>query len=105
VPDFSDRLIFPTITGHTLYKIIYTVPPSHLAATKSAIFNAGGGSYAEGKLHQCVFETTGYGKFKPVFSAGAVPHTGTVDPVIVEIRCEEKEVTRKAVEALRSSSI
>jgi hypothetical protein len=97
------------MTDQTVYKIIYTIPPSHLAATKSAIFSAGGGTYAEEKYINVCFETPGYGEFKPVSSAGAVPHTGTVDQlarveeVRVEIRCKGKEVTRGALKALKKA--
>ena len=36
------------------YKLVYTVLPSHLAATKDAIFEAGGGTYASGKYKQVI---------------------------------------------------
>jgi hypothetical protein len=34
------------------YKLVYTVLPPHLAATKDAIFEVGGGTYAGGKYKQ-----------------------------------------------------
>jgi len=91
------------------YKLIYTVLPSHLEATKDAIFAAGGGSYTNGKYIKCSFEVTGHGQFVPVAEAGAVPHTGTagklerVEEVRVEITCTGKEVTKAAVAALKKA--
>ena len=89
------------------YKLVYTVIPSHLEATKDAIFAAGGGIYANGKYVQVSFETPGYGQFLPVAEAGANPHTGTpgrlerVEEVRVEITCTGLEITRAAVAALK----
>jgi hypothetical protein len=89
------------------YKLIYTVPHTHLAVTKEAIFAAGGGVYAHGKYINVSFEVPGNGQFIPVSAAGAKPHTGEVDKLErtqemkVEIRCTEEEVVKKAVEALK----
>ncbi len=89
------------------YKLVYFVPHSHVQATKDAVFSAGGGVYGGGKYIKCSFEIPGYGQFIPVASAGANPHTGSVDKlerteeVRVEIRCEGKEVVRKAVQDLK----
>jgi hypothetical protein len=89
------------------YKLVYTVIPSYLQATKDAIFAAGGGVYAEGKYIHVSFEIPGFGQFSPVGEAGAVPHTGTpgklekVEEVRVEITCTGTDVTRAAVAALK----
>jgi hypothetical protein len=89
------------------YKLVYTVPFTHLAATKTAIFEAGGGVYAQGKYINVAFETQGNGQFIPVSAAGAKPYAGEVDvlectkEVKVEIRCVGEEVVRKAVEGLK----
>jgi len=89
------------------YKLVYTVIPSHLKITKDAIFAAGGGIYANGKYIQVSFEISGYGEFIPVAEAGATPHTGTpgtlerVEEVRVEITCTGKDVTKKAIAALK----
>jgi hypothetical protein len=89
------------------YKLVYTVLPSYLQATKDAIFAAGGGIYADGKYIQISFEIPGTGQFLPVAEAGAKPHTGTpdklekVEEVRVEITCTGREVTKTAVAALK----
>jgi hypothetical protein len=89
------------------YKLVYTVLPSHLQATKDAVFAAGGGSYEDGKYVKCAFQIFGFGQFLPVAEAGAVPHTGTlgtlekVEEVRVEITCCGKDVTKAAVAALK----
>lgn len=37
------------------YKLIYTVPPNNLSATKEAIFAVGGGQYPDGKYIDVLF--------------------------------------------------
>ncbi len=88
------------------YKLIYTVPPSHLQITKDAIFGAGAGVYSDGKYVQVAFQTKGQGQF--VCGPGSNPYIGTpggelktVDEYRVETTCESKETTRKVVEALK----
>ncbi len=34
------------------YKLVFTVPKSHAEVTKAAVFEAGGGVYAEGKYKE-----------------------------------------------------
>ncbi|THV48532.1 hypothetical protein BGAL_0242g00040 [Botrytis galanthina] len=93
--------------SQTRYKLVYRVLPSHLSATKDAIFAVGGGVYANGKYIKVCFEIPGFGQFLPVAEKGAVPHTGKVgvlertEEVLVHILCTGEEVTRKAVEALK----
>ncbi|KAH8676819.1 hypothetical protein BGZ60DRAFT_468685 [Tricladium varicosporioides] len=93
----------------TRYKLVYTVLNSHLEATKDAIFAAKGGIYADGKYINVCFEVLGKGQFIPVASAGANPHTGTVDVLEkveetrVEIMCTGEEVTRNCVAALKKA--
>lgn len=101
----------------------YTVLPSHLAVTKDAIFEAGGGTYAGGKYKnvspqschskgftkvlEVAYEITGRGQFMPVAEAGAIPHTGNcgvlekTEEVRVEIMCIGRKVTKPAIEALK----
>jgi hypothetical protein len=105
-PD-PDKL-FPRITKTEHYRCYgITVLPSHLQATKDAVFAAGGGSYEDGKYVKCAFQIFGFGQFLPVAEAGAVPHTGTlgtlekVEEVRVEITCCGKDVTKAAVAALK----
>ncbi|TEA13640.1 GTP cyclohydrolase 1 type 2-like protein [Colletotrichum sidae] len=89
------------------YKLIYTVPASHLVATKDAVFSTGAGVYDDGKYVQVAFELTGQGQFKPIAAAGADPHTGAVDQLErvleyrVEILCVGRDVAKAAVAALK----
>ncbi|ROT37325.1 hypothetical protein SODALDRAFT_334414 [Sodiomyces alkalinus F11] len=91
------------------YKLVYTVPASHLTATKDAVFAAGAGVYQGGKYVQVAFELTGQGQFLPVAEAGADPHTGSagqLERVLeyrVEILCEGRDTAKAAVAALKSS--
>ncbi|KAF8856945.1 hypothetical protein BDZ45DRAFT_744848 [Acephala macrosclerotiorum] len=70
------------------YKLVYFIPPSHLQATKHAIFEAGGGVYANGKYIQCAFEIQGSGKLEKT------------EEFRVEIKCPGRDVVKKAVEVL-----
>ncbi|KAM3077035.1 hypothetical protein ACMFMG_003498 [Clarireedia jacksonii] len=98
-----------TSTSPTRYRLIYTVPSSHLQATKDAIFAVGGGVYPPGKYIQTAFEIPGRGQFLPVAEAGANPHTGEpgrlehTEETRVEILCVGEDVARKSVEALKSA--
>ncbi|KAJ0347202.1 hypothetical protein KNSL1_006720 [Colletotrichum chrysophilum] len=91
------------------FKLYWTVPASHLVATKEAVFKTGAGVYDEGKYVQVAFQITGQGQFMPVAAAGADPHTGTVDELEqvleykVEIVCIGRDVTKAAVAALKSA--
>ncbi|KAI3537651.1 hypothetical protein CSPX01_10016 [Colletotrichum filicis] len=75
------------------YKLVYTVPASHLVATKDAIFETGAGVYDQGKYVRVAFELTGQGQFRPVAAAGADPHTGAVDQL--------ENIAKAAVAALK----
>ncbi|GKT54976.1 hypothetical protein ColTof4_08164 [Colletotrichum tofieldiae] len=89
------------------FKLVYTVPASHLVVTKDAVFQTGAGVYDKGKYIQVAFELTGQGQFKPVAAAGADPHTGAVDQLErvleyrVEILCVGRDVAKAAVAALK----
>jgi hypothetical protein len=89
------------------FKLVYTVPLSHLEVTKHAVFAAGAGNYGDGKYVQCAFEVHGYGQFFPVAEAGANPHTGTpgtlerIEEVRVEVTCGGRDVVKSAVAALK----
>lgn len=89
------------------YRLVYTVPPTHLQATKDAIFAAGGGVYGGGKYIQVSFEIPGTGYFLPVAEAGANPHTGTPgqlersEETQVHILCTRRDVTEAVVAALK----
>ena len=89
------------------YKLIYTVLESHLEATKKAVFDAGAGTWDNGKYTQVCFEIKGNGQFLAMAEAGADPHTGSVgvlekvEEIRVEMLCVGREVTQKAVDALK----
>ncbi|KAJ2900292.1 hypothetical protein MKZ38_002510 [Zalerion maritima] len=91
------------------FKLIYTVPVSHLQTTKDAIFKTGAGVYEGGKYVQVAFEISGQGQFLPVSEAGADPHTGETDQLErvleykVEILCEGRNVAKAAVAALKGA--
>ncbi|KAK1972747.1 hypothetical protein LY78DRAFT_650492 [Colletotrichum sublineola] len=103
------RHIATTLAMADRFKLVYTVPASHLAVTKDAVFKTGAGVYDEGKYVQVAFELTGSGQFMPVAAAGADPHTGAVDQLEkvleyrVEILCVGRDVTKAAVTALKSA--
>ncbi|PQE31344.1 structural toxin protein [Rutstroemia sp. NJR-2017a WRK4] len=98
-----------TSTALTRYRLSYTVPPTHLQATKDAVFAVGAGVYPPGKYVQCAFEIPGRGQFLPVAEAGADPHTGQpgkleyTEETKVEILCVGEDVARKSVDALKSA--
>lgn len=93
----------------TLFRLIFNVPESHVAACKAAIFSAGAGRYeppgAPSKYTECCWTAPGTGQFRP--GDAARPHLGTVGmleqvpEVRVETPCCGEEVARRAVEALK----
>lgn len=89
----------------TVYRLVFTVPESHVAACKAAIFAAGAGIYPNSNYTECCWTTEGTGQFRP--GDAARPHLGivgqveTVREVRVETPCVGKEVARRTVEALK----
>ena len=87
-----------------MYKLCYHVPPSHLAATKSAVFAAGAGAY--GAYDQCAWEVLGTGQFQP--RSGSTPFIGeaeslsTIEEYRVEMICLD-ELISDAVVALKNA--
>ena len=87
------------------YKLIFTVPDTHLSACRAAVFAAGGGTYPGGKYTHVSFEQLGSCQFLP--AAGAQPAKGTVGSLElgkewrVEIFCKGERVARNAVKALK----
>ncbi|KAK1690765.1 hypothetical protein BDP55DRAFT_690580 [Colletotrichum godetiae] len=75
------------------YRLIHTVPASHLVVTKDTVFETGVGVYDQGKYIQVAFELTGQGQFRPVAAAGADPHTGSAGQL--------EDVEKAAVAALK----
>ncbi|KAI4866844.1 GTP cyclohydrolase 1 type 2/Nif3 [Hypoxylon rubiginosum] len=90
------------------FKLVFRVPPSALAACKSAIFAAGAGRYpGPGNYTECCWTTMGTGQFRPGDAAN--PHIGKVGELEevpearVETLCVGESVVRKAVEALKKA--
>jgi hypothetical protein len=88
------------------FKLVFFVPPSHIAAVKAAIFNAGAGRYpGPGNYTECAWTSLGKGQFRAGHNAN--PHTGKIGELteIEEARVETlvvgEEVVKKAVEALK----
>ena len=77
--------------SYPLYKIELYVPESHLAAVKTAIFEAGAGRV--GNYDCCAWQTKGEGQFRPL--DGSTPFLGkqgqieTVIEYKLELVCEE----------------
>jgi hypothetical protein len=90
----------------TRFKLIFFVPPSALAACKSAIFGAGAGRYpGPGNYTECCWVSLGTGQFRPGGSAnpniGKVSELEEVQEAKVETLCLGEDVVKKAVEALK----
>ncbi len=77
--------------SYPLYKIELYVPESHLAAVKTAMFEAGAGRV--GNYDCCAWQTRGEGQFRPL--DGSTPflgNQGQIETVIeykLELVCEE----------------
>ena len=77
--------------SYPLYKIELYVPESHLAAVKTAVFEAGAGRV--GNYDCCAWQTRGEGQFRPL--DGSTPflgNQGQIETVIeykLELVCEE----------------
>lgn len=78
--------------SYLLYKIELYVPESHLAAVKTAMFEAGAGRV--GNYDCCAWQTRGEGQFRPL--DGSTPflgNQGQIETVIehkLEMVCEEQ---------------
>jgi hypothetical protein len=87
----------------TRFYLVFHVPPSNLAACKSAIFAAGAGRYQN--YTECCWSSLGTGQFRPGDAAN--PHIGKVGAleevpeVCVETLCAGEDVARRAVKALK----
>lgn len=89
------------------FKLVFFVPPSALAACKSAIFAAGAGRYPGAAGYtECCWTAMGTGQFRPGDTAN--PHIGKVGALEevqearVETMCVGEDVARKAVEGLKA---
>jgi hypothetical protein len=91
--------------GEKVYTLCFTVPESHVAACKAAIFAAGAGRHPDSKYTECCWCTSGTGQFRPGDSArpdlGTVGELEFVPEVRVETPCVGKDVVRRAVMALK----
>lgn len=87
----------------TIYRLVFLVPESHVAACKAAVFAAGAGRYPS--YSECCWTTLGTGQFRPGDSA--CPNIGTVGTLehVPELRvetvCFGEDVARSAVAALK----
>lgn len=87
-----------------MYKIVFFVPESHLAAVKDALFAAGAGHI--GDYDRCAWQVKGQGQFRPL--PGSRPYLGeqgaqeVVDEYRVELVCADERLPA-AVAALRAS--
>jgi len=85
------------------YKFIFFTPPQHLDELKTAIFATGAGTYPN--YSNCCFQTPGIGQFRPGDDAN--PAIGTkgqleeVGEVRCEMVCNSREITERAIEALK----
>ncbi|MEC8331453.1 MAG: NGG1p interacting factor NIF3 [Pseudomonadota bacterium] len=74
-----------------MYKIELYVPESHLAAVKTAMFEAGAGRV--GNYDCCAWQTRGEGQFRPLNgSTPFIGNQGKIETVIeykLELVCEE----------------
>ena len=71
---------------HDSYKLVWFVPPSHLDATRDAVFRAGAGRI--GAYERCSWATLGEGTF--FGTAGTDPSVGKAgrDETVSELRVE-----------------
>ena len=78
--------------SYPLYKIELYVPESHLAAVKTAMFEAGAGRV--GNYDCCAWQTRGQGQFRPLDgSSPFLGNQGQIETVIehkLEMVCEEQ---------------
>jgi hypothetical protein len=86
------------------YKLVWFVPPSHLEATREAVFGAGAGTI--GAYERCSWATLGEGTF--FGTEGADPTVGEAgrDETVTELRVETivpAERLAAALEALRAA--
>ena len=85
------------------YKFIFFSPPQNLSEIKAAIFATGAGTFPN--YSECCFVTPGKGQFRP--SNSAKPAIGTrgeleeVEEVRCELICNGREITERAVAALK----
>ncbi|KAI9810836.1 MAG: hypothetical protein M1827_006043 [Pycnora praestabilis] len=90
------------------YKLLFTVPTTHLETCKNAVFKTGAGQYpGPGHYTQICFETLGIGQFRP--GEGANPNIGQVGELerVQEVKCEVlcvgEDIVQKAVKALKEA--
>jgi len=75
-----------------MYILVVYVPTSHAEALKSALFDAGAGSYAG--YDRCSWQTEGMGQFRPL--EGSNPFIGKknvieqVKEIRIEMACDEE---------------
>ena len=87
----------------TRYRFIFFIPPQHIDELKAAIFATGAGTYQN--YTECMFMMPGIGQFRPGDNSNAFIGTKGQLEEVSEVRCEmvcqTKEITERAVEALK----
>lgn len=87
-----------------MYKLVFYVPPSHLDATKQAVFNTGAGQI--GQYDHCCWQVLGEGQFRPL--KGSSPFLGemgkleVVEEYRVELVCRDGLI-QDVVQALKKA--
>ncbi|KAK5054915.1 hypothetical protein LTR16_010687, partial [Cryomyces antarcticus] len=102
-PSLSSNIASPPTDR---FKLIFSIPPSSLAAAKTAVFATGAGSYpGPGHYTEVCFTVSGTSQFRP--GEGAKPNIGTVgqleelEGVRCEILCVGRDIAWKVVDALK----
>lgn len=97
------RMASKSISSAVRYKFVFFSPPQYLSELKTAIFATGAGTFPN--YSECCFITHGKGQFRP--SDSASPAIGTrgqleeVEEVRCELICNGREITERAVAALK----
>ena len=87
-----------------MYILVVYVPTSHAEALKSALFDAGAGSYAG--YDRCSWQTEGVGQFRPL--EGSNPFAGRknviekIPEVKIEVICPP-ELIDEAIQAVKNA--
>ncbi len=75
-----------------MYKLIFYVPPTHLATVKQTLFAAGAGR--SGLYDHCCWQTLGTGQFRPLPGSrpfiGEIGRLRQVEEYKVEMLCEQQ---------------
>ncbi|KAI9739118.1 MAG: hypothetical protein M1834_007331 [Cirrosporium novae-zelandiae] len=107
MPTPLNRPTFSSPTSLPRYKFAFTVPTTHLAPCKAAVFSAGAGAHPNSTYKNVCFETSGIGHFIPTEGAhpdiGQVGKAEAVEETRVEVMCVGGEVVKKAILELKKA--